>query len=304
MILDRVDVLLSTYNGEKYLQAQLDSIFSQSYKNLRVVVRDDGSSDNTLNIIKEYDVEFLESHENLGAKMSFATLLEYALNSSNSRYFMFADQDDVWDSDKVETSIAKMKELEKAQTQDIPILVHSDLRVVDEELATIDHSFWHYSHIDPTKNSLNRLLIQNCVTGCTMLINQELAKLSLPISQNAIMHDWWIALVASQFGKIGMVERATLSYRQHGANEVGAQRLSFNYMVEKFFSNKVMQKYAEQARAFAKRFETQLDAKSQTILQTFYNLEHYNYYKRVYYLIKFAFLKHSLAKNIGLVLKV
>ncbi|MBN2824256.1 MAG: glycosyltransferase family 2 protein [Campylobacterales bacterium] len=304
MILEQVDILLSTYNGEKYLQEQLDSIFNQSYKNFRVIVRDDGSSDNSLEIAKRFNVEILESKENFGAKLSFASLLEYALNSSNSRYFMFADQDDVWDVDKIQKSITKIKELEKVQSKPVPLLIHSDLRVVDEQLKIIDNSFWHYSKIDPKKNSFNRLLVQNTVTGCTMLINRELANLSLPISPQAIMHDWWIALAAAQFGKIVPLYEATINYRQHDFNDTGAKGFTISYIVEKMFSNDSLFKYQEQARAFLEHYNYKLSDSTQTLLDSFYRLDQVSYFKRVSYMVSSKLLMQGLLRNISLLLKV
>jgi len=304
MVLDRVDILLATYNGEKYIQEQLDSIFNQSYKNLRVIVRDDGSTDATLDIVKRYDVEIIESSENLGAKMSFESLLEYALNRSNSRYFMFADQDDVWRSDKIAKSIDRMKVIEREQEKPTPILIHSNLHVVDESLNLIHNSFWHYSHIDPNYNSFNRLLIQNTVTGCTMLLNRELAYLALPIANEAIMHDWWIALVASKFGKIGILNEATMDYRQHANNDTGAKGFTLAYVGQKIFADTSISKYQRQAKAFLQHYQSQLDTDTKELIQVFTTLDKLSYLKRVIYLLKYGLLKQGSIRNIGFILKV
>ncbi len=303
MVLERIDILLSTYNGQKYIKEQLDSIFDQSYKNFRVIVRDDGSSDATLAIVKSYDVEILESNENLGAKMSFATLLEYALHSSNSKYFMFADQDDVWDRDKIEKSVEAMKKLQKDTAKPLPLLVHSDLCVVDEKLNVIHNSFWHYSRIHPQYNQLNRLLMQNTVTGCTMLINRELANLSLPISNRAIMHDWWIAMVASAFGKIAYINESTIAYRQHGGNEIGANSFSLGYVVKKIISNQNLSKHYQQAQAFLERYQANLNFNTLLMLERFYTIKKLSYLQRVSSIVRFKLFKQGLIRNIGLLLK-
>jgi len=304
MVLDRVDILLSTYNGEKYIKDQLDSIFDQSYNNIRVIVRDDGSKDRTLEIVKAYDVEILESSENVGAKMSFAMLLEYALNSSNSRYFMFADQDDVWNRDKVQKSIVKIQEVESLQEKPQGILVHSDLQVVDQNLRVVDHSFWHYSRIDPYKNALSRLIIQNTVTGCTMLINRELANLALPIAHKAIMHDWWIALVAAQFGKIVVLEEPTLAYRQHSSNDIGAKAFNLRYMVQKFIATDSIKAYQAQAQSFLEHYRNRIDHKTQEMLKAFEQLDRLSYLQRMRVMLHFNLLKQGVIRNIGLMLKV
>ena len=107
----RVSILLSAYNGSKYIKEQLDSIFNQTYKNIEIIVRDDGSSDNTIEILKSYNIKPIDTKINLGAMGSFEELLKYALQNSNSDYFMFCDQDDVWDTKKVEKTLAKMEEM-------------------------------------------------------------------------------------------------------------------------------------------------------------------------------------------------
>jgi hypothetical protein len=134
-------------------------------------------------------------------KKSFETLLKYACENSDAKYFMFCDQDDVWNQDKVELTLQKMYEMEKLY-KNTPILVHTDLEVVDENLHTINPSFMKLQNLDEKKNRLNNLLIQNTITGCTVMINRDLAKLCLPMSSNAIVHDWWVGLVAGYFGKI------------------------------------------------------------------------------------------------------
>ncbi len=312
MILERVDILLSTYNGQKYIKEQLDSIFDQSYKNFRVIVRDDGSSDATLAIVKSYDVEILESNENLGAKMSFATLLEYALHSSNSKYFMFADQDDVWHSDKIEKSVEAMKKLQKDTAKPLPLLIHSDLRVVDEKLNGIDNSFWHYSRIHPKYNQLNRLLMQNTVTGCTMLLNRELAHLALPIAPKAIMHDWWIAMVASAFGKIAYINESTIEYRQHGGNSIGVATPHYDKKIEHLlailFDPKSMHRRLssnkEQAIAFLDRFCNRLSNQATQTIEAFVTLFGHSFVNRQRLLIKYDFFFTDLSKNIALWLKI
>jgi len=155
----KVSILLSTYNGAKHLKEQLDSLYSQTYSDIEIIARDDGSSDNTIEILKSYDVKFLMTKENLGAKGSFAELLSYAVAYSDCEYFMFCDQDDVWESDKVEKTFAKMQELEQ-EFGNIPLLVHTDLGVVDERLHSINSSFMDFQKIDPTKNEFHNLLIQ------------------------------------------------------------------------------------------------------------------------------------------------
>lgn len=235
--LPTVHILLSTYNGARYLREQLASIQRQTHANWRLWVRDDGSNDGTLEVLAEFVQSdprihtFRDESRNLGAVQSFAWLLENA--PADADYIMFCDQDDVWLDDKIAITLASMRHVEALNGPDCPILVHSDLMVVDEELNVIGESFWAYQNIESRNDSFNRLLIQNVVTGCTAMINAPLRRLCGKIPGEAIMHDWWLALVAAAFGKIVCLDKPTILYRQHGKNEVGAKRWSLAYILRK-----------------------------------------------------------------------
>lgn len=307
----KVSILISTYNGEKYLKEQLDSLFAQKYNNFHIIVRDDISTDSTLEILKSYDLKIIQSKSNLGAKGSFSTLLEYALNNSNSKYFMFCDQDDIWSKDKIENTLAKMHEMEKLNSQ-MPILVHTDLKVADEDLNILNDSFMSYQSIDAKYVSLNNLLIQNNITGCTVMINLKLAKMCLPVPKESIMHDWWIGLVASKFGKIGFLDETTMLYRQHSTNDTGAKKFNstntFKKALRLFFSNKLYIKYLRrniiQSKAFLDRYKNNLDDKTISMLEDFINIENKSFWQKREILLKYKLLKQGFIRNLGLLLKI
>ena len=302
-----VNILFSTYNGEKYIREQLDSLGRQTYKNNKIIVRDDGSIDNTLSILNAYDIEMMPKGENLGSKESFSALLEYSLKNSDSNYFMFCDQDDTWKEDKIEKTLKRMKELE-SKFGDIPLLVHTDLEVVDEDLQTIDKSFWHFEQIDPNMNAFNRLLMQNTITGCTVMINRKLAELAKPIPYDAIMHDWWLGLVASQFGKIGFVDETTIKYRQHAGNSIGAKGFNYFSVFLKFYKNELYLKHLhvniKQAKAFVERYRTDLDEGTVEVLEDFVYIESKSFWQKRKILLKHKLLKQGTIRNIGLFLKI
>ena len=299
-------IILSTYNGEKYLKAQLDSLFSQSYKNFRLIVRDDGSTDGTKEILNSYNIELLSSSENLGVKKSFETLLKYACENSDAKYFMFCDQDDVWNSDKIEKTLKKMQELETFYGNEIPLLVHTDLEVVNEKLETLSDSMWKSEYINPKANTLNKLLIQNTITGCTMMINRTLAMQSLSISPKAIMHDWWMGLIVGAFGKIEFIEESTMKYRQHGKNDTGAKNYNYKFIINKLkkFSDIDVNKHISQAREFLEEHKEELDEKSKKMLEDFSTIKEKPYLQRVSIILKYRLFKYGLIKNIGLLLKI
>jgi len=223
-----VDVLLSTFNGDKYLEAQIESIISQEFSNWKLLVRDDMSSDNTLTILTRYknlypDKIFLFHDEcgNLGVVKSFSLLME----KSKSEYVAFCDQDDVWLPNKLNTQLEFIVKAENEYGTNTPILIQSDLRVVDSDLNTLSASFWSYQNLEPENMmDLSVLMLHNFVTGCGCVINRKLLELSTPIPSGVIMHDWWIGLLAQSLGHIIVIDDKLVLYRQHGDNQVGANR--------------------------------------------------------------------------------
>ncbi|MFC5700860.1 glycosyltransferase family 2 protein [Cohnella faecalis] len=300
---DRVAVLLSTYNGERYLEDLLDSLFRQSHLNFDLFVRDDGSDDKTLRIIEEYrqryaNIRIVSSECNLGPKKSFGTLLEVALKYSTYAYFMFADQDDVWMDDKIAKSLRLMRENE-SEDDSLPVLVHSDLIVVDSELNRIGPSFWGYQKLDPDKDGINRLLVQNVITGCTMLINRKLAELSVPVPDECIMHDWWIGLIACSNGRIRYLREPTIFYRQHGRNSLGAVKFDLPYMLSRFKRMKGIEWNVVQASALISRIGGEVEA-----VREFADLRNRSYASRLYTVWRRKYYKNGFIRNIGLFLQL
>ena len=307
-----VDILLATYNGAAYLEEQINSILSQSYEKWRLIVRDDGSTDNTGEIINEYikkyphKISLLESSlNNCGINRNFTLLME----SSTADYIMFSDQDDVWLPEKIEVTCKKMVELEKKTGQDVPLLVHSDLKVVDENVKDLSGSFWSYQKLDPEKAfELNRLLVQNVITGCTVMINKKLKELLLPVPEDAIMYDWWAGLVACAFGKIGYIKDRTILYRQHGRNDTGAKNWGKDYILRQIFNlkeiKKTLLKTQVQAKIFLDRYEDMLEDGEIEKIMLYSSLDSMNPFKKRFYLFKYKFFKIGFIRNIGMFLVI
>ncbi|MBI5643843.1 MAG: glycosyltransferase family 2 protein [Deltaproteobacteria bacterium] len=251
----KVDILLSVYNSGLYIKELIDSLFRQTYEDWRLIIRDDCSTDNTVDIINGYlslyseKVILVKNNEGrLGSCHGFARLL----SESTAPYIMFCDQDDKWLPEKVEKTLAAMEGLEKKYAGK-PLLVHTDMMVADRRLNVISDSFWRYQHINPELKTLNRLLVLNNVTGCTMMVNSALRELSTPVAPEALMHDWWLALVASAFGHIEYLREPTMLYRQHGGNEAGAARYSLRYFIARA-------KNLDKSAALARRIVAQAGA--------------------------------------------
>lgn len=227
-----VEILLSTYNGEKYLCEQLDSLLYQTYQNIVITVRDDQSNDSTQLILARYKenyptkITIIPSDINLGSTMSFYTLL---LNSS-SPYVMFCDQDDVWYLDKVETSLDLMV---KNETQD-PCMVFTDLEVVDRNCKQISPSLLKRMKIEPSLlvKDVEKMVALNPVAGCTTLLNRAAASkiLKIGLFPQEVIHDHWMAIIVKMFGNVLYLDRPTLKYRQHGFNQVGDLNVDKKYL--------------------------------------------------------------------------
>jgi len=239
LIEPRIDILMSVYNGEKFLADQLESLVRQTHQNWRLLVRNDNSTDSSVRILHEYCIRYpkkivLVSDDcmQLGACQGFAKVLQH----SSAEYIMFCDQDDVWLPTKVEASLNELMRLE-IKNPGMPILVYTDLTVVDEKLRVLAESLWQYQRIDPRNNSLNALLLENVATGCTMIFNRKLKEQAEPLPSEAVMHDWWLALVGSVYGRLSFLSGKTVLYRQHGRNDVGAQERSFKSRLCKFMKS-------------------------------------------------------------------
>jgi glycosyltransferase involved in cell wall biosynthesis len=283
----KIAVLLSTYNGEKFLVEQLDSLLAQSHKNFILVVRDDGSTDRTVSILESYARDHSEricllphDGENKGASAGYAFLVNYVLKNKESlglpsAYMMFSDQDDTWYPQKIEKQLALMLATEADNDSSLPIIVHSDLEVVSEQNTVIAKSLINYQGLEIERNRFPNLIISNLVTGCTALINESLAEKALPIPENAIMHDWWLALVATAFGKLVYLDVPLVHYRQHGNNTIGAKEFTKVAVVSMSLWRRILARKPNehlievsiQAAEFNRRYGSQLSGRERLCLR-------------------------------------
>lgn len=309
----QIDILMAVYNGSEYIIPQLQSIIDQTYTNFRLIIRDNCSKDHTVDLIETFSqkhpgkITLIKGPENLGAMGNFATLATYA----DAPYIMFSDADDIWLPNKIADTLALMQKNEAAYGIQTPLLIHTDLTVVDKHLNILGNSFWEYSQLDPDLIALNRLLVQNVITGCTTMINRPLLQLAVPVPKEAIMHDWWIGLVAAAFGRIDVLKKPTILYRQHGKNDTGAKNWknfsSYTTAIRKAASSKgrdeLRQRIAKtltQAEAFLKRYEKQLSPASRKQVADYVALKNSNAVMKRYLVLKHRFFKNTLAKNVGM----
>jgi len=305
-----ITILMAAYNGERYIAEQIESILSQSETDWKLVIQDDCSVDDTAKIAQKYaekypsKINFRERENPSGsAKNNFSSMLCY----SNSEYMMTCDQDDIWMPNKIEVTLKKMHELEKKFGKDKPLLVHTDLKVVDEKLNVIAVSMFRRQNLSSIRDGFNNLLVQNIVTGCTMMVNQAFQDVVQEVPEEAIMHDWWFALIAAAFGEIGFVNEPTLLYRQHNNNEVGAKNArSIVYNLKRLLKNKqsksVLLHTYTQAKIFLDIYGKQLPLTFLKITRAYVSIPSYRKFKRIQMIHKYDFWKTGLARRCGQIL--
>ena len=257
-----IDIALAVFNGESYLEPLIESVFAQTRTDFILSICDDGSTDATLEIVAAAArahpgrVRLFACDGHVGPAANFSRLLARL----DGDITLLCDQDDLWLSDKVETTVRAMARLEAQWGAATPLLVHTDLSVVASDLRMIDPSLARYQRLDPASSLLRQLLLGNVVTGCTLAMNRALRERVLPVPAQASMHDHWIALVASVLGRTAYVPRATLLYRQHDGNVIGAAGWSMRAIARRVRQTllddtklRVLQRYSAQARILVAR---------------------------------------------------
>lgn len=213
-----ISVAMATYNGEKYLCEQLDSILAQTYPNLEIIIVDDGSLDGTLSILSEYQQRYTQitifpNMINLGVVKSF----ERAIGLCSGDYVALADQDDVWFPNKISELFEQIGS---------NLLIHSDDILVDDNLQILQASHFAWGKQSDKSNFFDYLVNVN-VTGCTAMLSRELLNFTLPFKSYSLPHDWYLTYYAAYLGRVKLHLKPLLYYRQHAVNVSGARKKSF-----------------------------------------------------------------------------
>lgn len=293
---EKVEILLATYNGERYLREQLDSLVSQDYENWMVRACDDASADGTYEILCEYQEQYPDKFVIEKNKVGFGSAKKnfmHLIKQSSCEYVMCCDQDDVWLPNKISLTLEEMKRQER---EGIPVLVHTDLKVVDADLQVLSESFFVHSNFRK-EFGLSDVLIQNFVTGCTVMMNRALVELMKQIEDvnQILMHDWVAAVLGTSLGKVGFVDTPTMLYRQHAINSVGAKRYGFALFIEKVKSAKMKQSLVDttlQARQIAKVYQSRLDEETYRLIEEYATLWNKKKVQRILF-----YAKHGVWKN-------
>ncbi|CAN5398396.1 glycosyltransferase family 2 protein [soil metagenome] len=295
-----IDIVMATYNGSKYLPEQLDSLLAQSWKNIRILVSDDGSTDNTLEILNEYGIRFPglffveQNPVTLGPIGNFVRLME----RTTADYVAFCDQDDIWLTGKLAQCMVSMLHIEIEKGHGVPVLVYTDMKLTSSDGTTQAESHWEKAGIRPRGASFKNLLAQNLVTGCTMLANRALINLAIPMPvKRVMMHDYWLALIASAFGVLHPIHKQTVLYRQHENNAVGAGRtMSIIERLDRLRNDPKLENWlcaaGVQADAFLEAFGNQLTPKDQHALRSIAGL-----YDKPWIMRNFELARHGVRRT-------
>ncbi len=317
-----VDILLATFDGGSFLQEQIDSLLAQTFTDWRLLIRDDCSRDDTPRVIEQYTAQHPERiaavsgpAHNEGSCRNYSALMECA----TAPYIMLCDQDDVWLPEKIERSLDRLRRLESIHGAETPLLVHTDLQVVGHRLRVLADSFWSLHSLDPQPNEpLNRLFVRNFVTGCASIFNRCLRDAAVPVPEAALVHDWWLALVAAALGRIDCLAESTLLYRQHGRNQIGAPRpgggRSDGAADSPEWSNLAwwrrpllpdlrwirdeMRRKELQVGALLERCEGRLEPRDRRAMEVFSRLSHHNYVLRRYYFFANGFAPRGFKESL------
>ncbi len=308
----QVTIVLAAYKGGEYVGAQIESILAQDCGDWFLVLSDDGEE--TQEVLDLYAERYPDRIFHYRSGQRFGSSRRHFMHligrfGQTAPYLMCCDQDDVWHPDKVRVTLEAMKRAEEEIGAGKPILVHTDLRVVDGDLNEICPSFVQYSKLDGSRLEFRELLVQNMVTGCTMMVNRALASLAAPTrdDERIVMHDWWLALIASAFGRAVFVPQATIDYRQHGSNVVGAKdAASVKYMLSRLlgqYALDIRDASLAQAGAFLQHFGSLMTQEQRRLCRMFLGLASHGKVWRIRTLYRYDLWKNTLPRRMGQILR-
>lgn len=304
-----IKILMATYNGEKYISQQIDSILNQTVCDWKLFVQDDCSTDNTVSIIEDYMKQFpnkiflhINDKPSGSSSNNFFSLIKKQVDGDeNDEYLMLCDQDDVWEKDKIECLIALIKKEENIAGKNFPLLAHSNVCVVDRNLSKLPIEMPNKAPSECGIYSKKQILLDNVVTGCTALFNKALLKKITQIPDKCVMHDYWLAFVAIFFGKILFCEKPTVLYRQHSNNVMGTKKETF---LDKLSFKRLRQSKAlrvstcDQAKSFLDIYLCDLSNNDIKLLEEYSSMYRSTYLHRLHILIVLKMWRNTLGRKL------
>lgn len=296
----QVQVLLSTWNGAVWLPELLGSLTKQTFTDWELLVRDDGSQDKTVKILLEWQQQYpdklvyLEADgQHLGCAASFSSLV----TSSTAPYLLFCDQDDVWWPEKIAVQTSAIQRLAKVHV-DAPLLVHSDLMVVNENKTLMTPSFWQWRAFDVQQPKRDYLLT-NTVTGCVTIFNRVAAQKAFPLPAGISEHDRWLALVCAWFGIVHALEQPLLFYRQHQHNATGAGQVGYQHVDAGSIAPRLCN-WSQQAGIFLQQFGAELSAEDYRLIAALAEVRHLQGWERRKHILQHRLFKRGVLANLAL----
>ncbi len=281
-----ISIAMSSYNGERFIQEQIDSILDQSYSNLELIITDDGSSDKTIEIIKNYQkndtrIKLYQNEVNLGFVQNFGK----AISLCKGDYIALADQDDIWKKDKLKTFIAKIGE---------NVLIYSDADLVDEHAASMEQELIRPARKLVSGANNRAFLLENCVSGNTLMFKKELLQYILPIPEGASFHDRWIVFVATTYGSITYTEEPMTYYRRYSEQITKKREKDYEGFFDRLKKKKEFK--VKSAKVAVKDLRTFLSLKIlkneetkeiiEMLIKHYENYEHLVFNKSLYQILK------------------
>jgi glycosyltransferase involved in cell wall biosynthesis len=302
----QIAIIMATYNGQKYLREQINSILENTCRSYELHICDDGSKDQTVAIAKEYEQQFPgtvfvhQNEKNRGVIRNFLC----AAQELEADYYMFCDQDDVWLSDKIQKTLDFMQKTEgkAANGKETPVVVFGDAKVVDQDLKEICPSFHRHSNLDTSKLDLIHLVMENKLIGCTIMFNRALQQKLTVFPEKIRMHDWWVGLIGAALGEVAYLKEPLLLYRQHGTNTLGSMT-ELEYIRKNIHDLGAQRQalYANcyQAGTLLSVYSEEMTPEQRKLMQIFSEVPDKNWITRRYRVFRYGFTKTGFVRNFG-----
>lgn len=308
-----IHIIMCTYNGESYIKEQIDSILNNTVTDWRLYISDDGSTDKTYDLAAEYAKEYpekiiLTTHKNTAdPSIHFLEKVrDISARMQSDDYIMLCDQDDIWYSNKIQRTLECMNCLTARSGNAIPLLVCTDVEVVNEKKEQLAASYRKMNHYGIKNLDVAHLLMEHKAQGCTIMINKVLADKIKELPKMITGHDVWLELVAATMGKIDYVDEPTMAYRRH-SKQFTVGEMGYWKILSKQIKNLKDQKYmvyspAPQAKEFLRIYGSELERRIRELVEAYATLEQQSFWQKRCNIIRYHMWKTGIIKNIGMLI--